>query len=101
MLRIFSWNVNGLRAVLKKGALQDFMEAEKPDVLCLQETKAKQGQAEVDCLLRDGLVKGQGRFAASRKSLKDYHLVSRDVQVYIFQIVGFDSFENYYIRLIW
>ncbi len=47
-MRIFSWNVNGLRAVLKKGALQDFIEAEKPDVLCLQETKAKQGQAEVD-----------------------------------------------------
>ena len=48
MLRIFSWNVNGLRAVINKGALQKFIEAEKPDILCLQETKAKQGQAEVD-----------------------------------------------------
>lgn len=36
--KILSWNVNGLRAVLKKGFL-DFLADEKPDVLCLQETK--------------------------------------------------------------
>ena len=48
MLRIFSWNVNGLRAVIRKGALQKLIEEEKPDILCLQETKAKQGQAEID-----------------------------------------------------
>lgn len=48
MLRIFSWNVNGLRAVIRKGALQEFIDKYKPDILCLQETKAKQGQAEVD-----------------------------------------------------
>lgn len=47
-LRIFSWNVNGLRAALKKGALQKFIDEYQPDILCLQETKAKQGQAEVD-----------------------------------------------------
>lgn len=48
MLRLISWNVNGLRSVLRKGDLQDLMNDWKPDVLCLQETKAKQGQAEVD-----------------------------------------------------
>ena len=48
MLNIFSWNVNGLRAVIRKGALNKFIEEYKPDILCLQETKAKQGQAEVD-----------------------------------------------------
>ena len=47
-MKIYSWNVNGLRAELRKGALQDFIAHEKPDILCLQETKAKQGQAEVD-----------------------------------------------------
>jgi exodeoxyribonuclease-3 len=47
-MKIFSWNVNGLRAVLGKGALQAFIEKYQPDILCLQETKAKQGQAEVD-----------------------------------------------------
>jgi len=48
MLKIYSWNVNGLRAVIKKGAFQDFITKEHPDILCLQETKAKQGQAEID-----------------------------------------------------
>ena len=47
-MKIYSWNVNGLRAVLRKGALQDFIAQEAPDILCVQETKAKQGQAEVD-----------------------------------------------------
>lgn len=47
-MKLFSWNVNGLRAALKKGAVQSMVEKYQPDVLCLQETKAKQGQAEVD-----------------------------------------------------
>ena len=47
-MKLYSWNVNGLRAILKKGSLQGFIDAHNPDILCLQETKAKQGQAEVD-----------------------------------------------------
>lgn len=47
-MRIFSWNVNGLRAVLNKGAFTKFVDEYSPDILCIQETKAKQGQAEVD-----------------------------------------------------
>ena len=47
-LKIYSWNVNGLRAILKKGNLQKLIATEVPDILCLQETKAQQGQAEVD-----------------------------------------------------
>jgi len=37
-MKLLSWNVNGLRAALKKG-FRDFLAAEQPDVLCLQETK--------------------------------------------------------------
>ncbi|HTB85335.1 MAG TPA: exodeoxyribonuclease III [Candidatus Sulfotelmatobacter sp.] len=37
-MKILSWNVNGLRAVLKKNFLE-FIASEKPDILCLQETK--------------------------------------------------------------
>lgn len=36
--KLYSWNVNGLRAVLKKG-FEDFLDKHQPDVLCLQETK--------------------------------------------------------------
>ncbi len=47
-MKLVSWNVNGLRAILKKGNLTEFLKAEDPDIICIQETKAKQGQAEVD-----------------------------------------------------
>ena len=38
-MRLYSWNVNGVRAATKKG-LFDWLEHEAPDVLCIQETKA-------------------------------------------------------------
>ena len=38
-MKVISWNVNGLRAVLRKNFLE-YLEAEAPDILCLQETKA-------------------------------------------------------------
>ncbi len=47
-MKIISWNVNGIRAVHKKGLFLPFLKKYKPDVLCLQETKAKEGQAEID-----------------------------------------------------
>lgn len=47
-MRIISWNVNGIRAVHKKGLFLPFVEKYQPDVLCLQETKAEQHQSEVD-----------------------------------------------------
>lgn len=47
-MKIYSWNVNGIRAVVKKGTFQTFIAEHQPDILCLQETKAEQGQAVVD-----------------------------------------------------
>lgn len=47
-MKIYSWNVNGIRAVINKGTFQAFVAQEKPDIICLQETKAKQGQAEIE-----------------------------------------------------
>jgi exodeoxyribonuclease III len=48
VLKIYSWNVNGIRAVQKKGLWQPFLQAEKPDILCLQEIKAMPEQIDVD-----------------------------------------------------
>jgi exodeoxyribonuclease III len=47
-MKLYSWNVNGIRAVVKKGLFQSFVKAHRPDVLCLQETKAERGQIEID-----------------------------------------------------
>ena len=41
-MKLISWNVNGLRACMGKGFL-DFVAAEQPDMLCLQETKTQPG----------------------------------------------------------
>lgn len=43
-----SWNVNGIRAVHKKGNFMPFIKKYKPDVLCLQETKAEEHQSPID-----------------------------------------------------
>jgi exodeoxyribonuclease-3 len=47
-MKLYSWNVNGIRAVLNKGSFQDFITKHDPDILCLQETKAERGQVELD-----------------------------------------------------
>lgn len=46
-MRFVSWNVNGLRACLKKGFLES-VNGLDPDFICLQETKMEQGQADVE-----------------------------------------------------
>ena len=62
-LKLLSWNVNGIRAVHKKGFL-DWVTKESPDILCLQETKASEEQ------LPDGLRNPPGYksyFASAEK----------------------------------
>lgn len=44
-MKLISWNVNGLRSVLRKNFLE-FLEAEQPDILCLQETKCRPDDVE-------------------------------------------------------
>jgi len=47
-MKLYSWNVNGIRAVHRKGLFLSFLEKHQPDILCLQETKAERGQVEID-----------------------------------------------------
>ena len=55
-LKILSWNVNGIRAVMKRGFLE-WLRKESPDILCLQETKATPEQLE------DSLREPKGYYA--------------------------------------
>ena len=66
-MKIFSWNVNGIRAAQKKGFL-DFVNKYNPDILCLQETKAEPSQ------LDDGLINisGYSSYFESCKIKKGY-----------------------------
>ena len=55
-IRLLSWNVNGIRAALKKGFLAWFSR-EQPDILCIQETKAQEEQIPAE-------VKNMERYSA-------------------------------------
>jgi exodeoxyribonuclease-3 len=44
-MKLISWNVNGLRAILRRNFLE-YLEKEAPDILCLQETKAHPDEVE-------------------------------------------------------
>ena len=46
-MKLISWNVNGLRAAVKKGFLDFFREIDA-DFFCIQETKMQEGQLELD-----------------------------------------------------
>ncbi len=47
-MKLYSWNVNGIRAVERKELFKPFIEKYQPDVLCIQETKAQPEQIELD-----------------------------------------------------
>lgn len=55
-MRIISWNVNGLRAVIKKNFL-DYIKEESPDILCLQETKLQEEQIPEEVFAIEGYHK--------------------------------------------
>ncbi len=65
-MRLVSWNVNGLRSVANKGFQEWFMK-EKPEILCLQETKAWDEQLGKDVRDIDGY-----QFFISRPARKGY-----------------------------
>ena len=46
-MKLISWNVNGLRAIYKKGFIDIFKDLDA-DIFCLQETKMQEGQIELD-----------------------------------------------------
>jgi len=45
-MKLYSWNVNGIRAVQNKGMLMPFLDEHQPDILCLQETKVQPEQID-------------------------------------------------------
>lgn len=70
-MRLVTWNVNGLRAVMKKG-FEEIMATLDPDVVCLQETKAQADQIEVD----EGLYPYQYVNCAKRKGYSGTMILS-------------------------
>ena len=66
-MKIVTWNVNGIRA--REAQLCEFIEREKPDIVCLQELKAEPAQIPVSCHLDDYHIYWHGMRAYSGVSM--------------------------------
>ena len=90
-MKIFSWNVNGVRAIEKKGFL-DWIEDENPDIVCIQETKAKVEQ------LGPSLIKDHGYHtywhSAERPGYSGVATFSKIEPYYIQKGLGIDRFDK-------
>lgn len=90
-MKILSWNVNGIRAVTKKG-FQDWLLKTMPDVLCLQETKAVEEQFPDD-------IRNLEEFhiyyaAAERKGYSGVALFSRPEPLKVQNGFGIEKFDG-------
>jgi exodeoxyribonuclease-3 len=89
--RLLSWNVNGIRAIYKKGML-DFLQEEKPDALCIQETKAHEEQ------LVKKLLNPEGYFSyfcsAERKGYSGVAAYSKYQPVSVKCGMGIEEFDS-------
>lgn len=47
-VKLYSWNVNGIRAVIRKGSLVEFINKYQPEILCVQETKTGRDHEDID-----------------------------------------------------
>ena len=73
-IKIVSWNVNGIRAAHRKGFL-DWFEEERPDILCIQETRANEDQFPADLREMEGYHKFYS--SAEEKRLQRCRFVHR------------------------
>ncbi len=65
-ITLFSWNVNGLRAVLRKGSLRSFLGSCNPDILLLQETKISEAQIDEEGV-REEFAEYEQFYTAAKK----------------------------------
>ena len=90
-MRVISWNVNGIRAVHKKGFL-DWFDSENPDILCIQETKANQSQLPGDLISVPGYY---SYFSApERKGYSGVALYAKREPESVTYGFGVDKFDN-------
>ena len=87
-MRLISWNVNGIRAAMKKGFLEFVAEAD-PDILCIQETKMQEGQAEVPL---EGYH--QYWYSAEKKGYSGTAVFSKDEPLSVRKGLGIDEHDH-------
>jgi len=91
IIRILSWNVNGIRAVYKKGFL-DWLAQEQPDILCLQETKASKEQLS-EQLISPGDYTSYWS-SASRKGYSGVAIYTKTPALDVTNVMGIPEFDQ-------
>ena len=90
MAQIISWNVNGIRAAAKKG-LTEFLHTQRPDLLCLQETKAQPEQLPEELTAPEGYHSYWS--SAERKGYSGVAVYARREPSAVHQM-GVERFDN-------
>ena len=91
-MKLISWNVNGIRAVAKKGFLE-WMQKESPDILCLQETKAHPDQLGFELTH----IEGYDAYFSSSRVKKGYSGVvtyTKKEPIYTQEGFGIEKFDQ-------
>ncbi len=91
MLKLFSWNVNGIRAAQRKGFLE-WLSVTRPDVLCVQETKANPSQ--LDDELKDPTDYYAYWASAERKGYSGVALFSRVKPISVQIGLGIEKYDR-------
>ena len=89
-MRLISWNINGVRAAVKKGLL-DWLESEKPDILCLQETKAHKEQLTSEILEEHGYHTYW--HSGEKKGYSGVATFSREEPLYVQEGLGIEKYD--------
>lgn len=97
-MKILSYNINGIRAAMKKG-LVDWLKAANPDVVCLQEIKAMKEQVDITAI-EDAGYKYNYWFSAQKKGYSGVAILSKIEPKHVEYGTGIESmdFEGRNIR---
>ncbi len=90
-IKLISWNVNGIRAIAKKG-FHDWIKKENPDILCLQETKAWKEQLDDSLINIDGYTSYFSE--ASRKGYSGTAIYTKEKPREIKYGIGIEEFDS-------
>jgi exodeoxyribonuclease-3 len=91
-MKVLSYNVNGIRAAIKKGFL-DWLEAANPDVICIQETKAHKEQLDLEAFEALGYPY-QYWFSAQKKGYSGVAVLSKLEPENVVYGTGIESMDN-------
>ena len=90
-MKLLSWNVNGIRAAVKKGLLE-FLEDENPEIICIQETKAHKEQ------LTSEILEDHGYFtywhSGQKKGYSGVATFCKEEPLYIQEGIGIKKYDD-------